>query len=121
MWDKSKTTWAIGIAQLTHHLVRGGGRKFLDFVSRDFCTHRETRGKLIVQYRSTMSFIYINTWFCWCSAAIEIKDVTQSSICHDGEKIIFATSITVKCAAVTIGINKLSCSFIQFLQRPCIM
>ena len=26
VWDKSKTTWAVGIAQLTHHSVRGGGK-----------------------------------------------------------------------------------------------
>ena len=26
MWDKSKTTWAVGIAQLTHHSVRSGGK-----------------------------------------------------------------------------------------------
>ena len=26
MWDKSKTTWAVGIAQSTHHSVRGGGK-----------------------------------------------------------------------------------------------
>ena len=26
MWDKSKTTWAVGIAQLTHHVVRCGGK-----------------------------------------------------------------------------------------------
>ena len=26
LWDKSKTTWAVGIAQLTHHSVRGGGK-----------------------------------------------------------------------------------------------
>ena len=25
-WDKSKTTWAVGIAQLTHHEVQGGGQ-----------------------------------------------------------------------------------------------
>ena len=26
VWDKGKTTWAIGIAQLTHHSVRGGDK-----------------------------------------------------------------------------------------------
>ena len=26
VWDKNKTTWAVGIAQLTHHSVRGGGK-----------------------------------------------------------------------------------------------
>ena len=26
VWDKSKTTWAVGIVQLTHHSVRGGGK-----------------------------------------------------------------------------------------------
>ena len=26
VWDKSKTTWAVGIAQLTHHEVQGGGK-----------------------------------------------------------------------------------------------
>ena len=26
VWDKSKTIWAVGIAQLTHHSVRGGGK-----------------------------------------------------------------------------------------------
>ena len=26
VWNKSKTTWAVGIAQLTHHSVRGGGK-----------------------------------------------------------------------------------------------
>ena len=26
VWDKSKSTWAGGIAQLTHHSVRGGGK-----------------------------------------------------------------------------------------------
>ena len=26
VWDKSKTTWAVGIAQLTHQSVRGGGK-----------------------------------------------------------------------------------------------
>ena len=26
VWDKSKTTWGVGIAQFTHHSVRGGGK-----------------------------------------------------------------------------------------------
>ena len=26
VWDKSKTTWAVGITQLTHHSVRGEGK-----------------------------------------------------------------------------------------------
>ena len=26
VWDESKTTWAVGITQLTHHSVRGGGK-----------------------------------------------------------------------------------------------
>ena len=26
VWDKSKRTWAVGIAQLTHHEVQGGGK-----------------------------------------------------------------------------------------------
>ena len=26
VWDKSETTWAVGIAQLTHHSVRGWGK-----------------------------------------------------------------------------------------------
>ena len=43
VWDKSKTTWAVGIAQLTHHSV-----------------HLEPRGELIAQYRPPMSFRYIN-------------------------------------------------------------
>ena len=27
VWDKSETTWAVGIAQLTHHSGCGGGKK----------------------------------------------------------------------------------------------
>ena len=26
VWDKSKMTWAVGIAQLTHHSVHGEGK-----------------------------------------------------------------------------------------------
>ena len=26
MWDESKTTLVVGIAQLSHHSVRGGGK-----------------------------------------------------------------------------------------------
>ena len=26
VWEKRKTTWAVGIAQLTYHSVRGGGK-----------------------------------------------------------------------------------------------
>ena len=26
MWEKTKMTWVVGIAQLTHHSVRGGGK-----------------------------------------------------------------------------------------------
>ena len=26
VWDKSKTTWAVGIAPLNYHSVRGGGK-----------------------------------------------------------------------------------------------
>ena len=44
MWDKSKTTWAVGIAQLTHHSVRGGGKN----------PHLEHRGELTAQYRPPM-------------------------------------------------------------------
>ena len=42
----SKTTWAVGIAQLTHHEVRDGGEN-QDLRSRDFCTHRGPSGELI--------------------------------------------------------------------------
>ena len=49
--DKSKTTWAVRIAQLTHHSVRGGGKHF--------CPHLEPRGELIAQYRPPVSFRYI--------------------------------------------------------------
>ena len=46
MWDKSKTTWAVGIAQLTHHSPRWGHwQKSLDLRSRDFCPHLEPRGE----------------------------------------------------------------------------
>ena len=47
---KSKTTWGVGIAQLTHHSIHGGGKN----------PHREPRGELIAQYRLPMSFRYIS-------------------------------------------------------------
>ena len=39
MWDKSKTTWAVAIAQLTHHEVQGGGKN-----PASELTHHEVRG-----------------------------------------------------------------------------
>ena len=58
VWDRSKTTWAVGIAQLTHHSVRGGGK----IPETDFCPHLEPRGELIAQYRPPMSFRFIIRW-----------------------------------------------------------
>ena len=43
VWDKSKTTWAVGIAQLTP-LGPRWGQKSLDLRSRDFCPHLEQLG-----------------------------------------------------------------------------
>ena len=57
VWDKSKTTWEVGIAQLTHHPVRGGG-KIMDTGLGIFAPHLELRGELIAQYRPPMSFRY---------------------------------------------------------------
>ena len=54
----SETTWAVGIAQLTHHEVQGGGQKSRDRSWRDFCPHREPSGELIAQYRPPMSFCF---------------------------------------------------------------
>ena len=43
-------TWAVGIAQLTHHSVRNGGKIFYPQL--------EPRSELIAQYRPPMSFRY---------------------------------------------------------------
>ena len=51
----SETTWAVGIAQLTHHEVQGGGK--------NFCPHRGPSGELIAQYRSPMSFCFYPTLY----------------------------------------------------------
>ena len=90
------------------------------------CAHAITTKWYLITYQARISTVIvpltvsnINTWFCRCSAAIRIKDVTQSSICHEREKIILATRLTIKCAAVTFGINKWPCSFILFLQLSC--
>ena len=42
VFSYSETTWALGIAQLTHHEVQG--------------PHRGPSGELIAQYRPPMSF-----------------------------------------------------------------
>ena len=47
----SETTWAVGIAQLTHHEVQGGGK------------NPETEGELIAQYRPPMSFCFNPTLY----------------------------------------------------------
>ena len=44
----SETTWAVSIAQSTHHEVQGGGK--------NFCPHGGPSGELIAQYRPPMSF-----------------------------------------------------------------
>ena len=59
----SETTWAVGIAQLTHHEVQGGGQKSRDRRSRDFCPHRGPSGELIAQYRPSMSFCFYPTLY----------------------------------------------------------
>ena len=59
----SETTWAVGIAQLTHHEVQGGGQKSRDRRSRDFCPHRGPSGELIAQYRPPMSFCFYPTLY----------------------------------------------------------
>ena len=58
----------VGIAQLTHHSVRGGGQKSLDLRFRDFCPHLEPRGELISQYLPPLSFRY-KIAFIWKSVA----------------------------------------------------
>ena len=58
MWYKSKTTWAVGIAQLTHHSVRGGGKNLSTSGLRIIAPHREPRGELIGQYRPPISFAH---------------------------------------------------------------
>ena len=58
MWDKNKTTWAVGIGQLTHHSVRGGGKNPSTLGLGIFAPHLEPRGELIAQYRPPMSFRY---------------------------------------------------------------
>ena len=67
----SETTWAVGIAQLTHHEVQGGGKNPETEVqgggknrrSLDFCPHLEPRGELIAQYRPPMSFCFYPTLY----------------------------------------------------------
>ena len=78
----SETTWAVGIAQLTHHKVQGGGKNpetggqgiFCPHRTADrgprwvppvsgFCPHLEPRGELIVQYRLPMSFCFYPTLY----------------------------------------------------------
>ena len=46
MGSYSETTWAVGIAQLTHHEVQGG-----------------PSGELIAQYRPPMSFCFYPTLY----------------------------------------------------------
>ena len=58
VWDKSKTTWAVGIVHLNSQLGPRSGAKILRLRSRDFCPHLEPRGELIAQYRPPMSFRY---------------------------------------------------------------
>ena len=60
VWDKNKTTWAVGIAQLTHRSVRGGGKNPSTSGLGIFCSHLEPRGEIIAQYRPLMSFRYIS-------------------------------------------------------------
>ena len=57
----SETTWAVGIVQLTHHEVQGGGKN--PERSRDFCPHRGPSGELIAQYRPPMSFCFYPTLY----------------------------------------------------------
>ena len=46
-------TWAVGIAQLTHHEVQDG----------IFAPHRGPSGELIAQYRPPMSFCFYPTLY----------------------------------------------------------
>ena len=59
----SETTWAVGIAQLTHHEVQGGGKNPETGGRGIFAPHREPSGELIAQYRPPMSFCFYPTLY----------------------------------------------------------
>ena len=59
----SETTWAVGIAQLTHHEVQGGGKNPSTFGLGIFAPPRGPSGELIVQYRPPMSFCFYPTLY----------------------------------------------------------
>ena len=57
----SATTWAVGMAQLTHHEVQG---KNPETEGRGiFAPHRGPSGELIAQYRPPMSFCFYPTLY----------------------------------------------------------
>ena len=55
-----EATWLVGIAQLTHHEVRSGGKHP---ETGRFCPHRGPSGELIAQYRPPMSFCFYPTLY----------------------------------------------------------
>ena len=59
----SETTWAVGIAQLTHHEVQGGGKNPETEGRWIFAPHRGPSGELIAQYRPPMSFCFYPTLY----------------------------------------------------------
>ena len=59
----SETTWAVGIAELTHHEVQGGGKNPETFGLGIFAPHRGPSGELIAQYRPPMSFCFYPTLY----------------------------------------------------------
>ena len=59
----SETTWAVGIAQLTHHEVQGGGKNPETVGRGIFAPHRGPSGELIAQYQPPMSFCFYPTLY----------------------------------------------------------
>ena len=57
----SQTTWAVGIAQLTHHEVQGGGKNPETEGRVIFYLHRGPNGESTAQYRPPMSFCFYPT------------------------------------------------------------
>ena len=80
VWDKSKMTRSVGIAQLTHHLVHNGSK------------NPETggRGELIAQYRSPKSFCYslIHMKDAFLALYVEVQLHPRSQTCIGAFNIV---------------------------------
>ena len=59
----SETTWVVGIAQLTHHEVQGGGKNPETEGRVISAPHRGPSGELPAQYRPPMSFCFYSTLY----------------------------------------------------------